>query len=274
MANALLAQLAGSGMVPPGDTTFSLPAIKGSKLGVTETTTKKKKDEGEDHEDKKKELEASVGFCYLMAAACASLNGPTAADTSAAFWRDGARELRLEPTRREKWAQWADDAAEKQEFVAGHLRIKDRPEMHKMDADHKDFTIDQVRRYRKAVNWAERIRAPERAIALLPPSEQIGAHGGSAVPSSNPHQGPKTPAERLKELELLDGNDGDDDDNRGGRSGGRKKGFWKDDKKDKKKKEATKDSKKNKKKRAGKKGDDAPSPGSSKKKQKENKRRK
>lgn len=269
MANALLAQLQGSGMVPPDNTDFTLPPIEGSKVGVTEATTtttmKKKKSDGE--EEGVINNDTSVGFCYLLAAACASLNGPQAAETSAAFWRDGARELRLQPTKREKWAMWADDAAEKQEFISGHLRIKDRPM--EMDSDHKEYTADQVRRYRKAIRFAERMRAPE----------QIGAYGGDAVPtegpsnkSSNPTR--KTPAERLKELELSEGDDGDDDDDRGGRSGGRKKGFWKDDKKkNKKEKDATKH-RKNKKKRAEKKKGDAPSSaGSSKKKQKDSKRR-
>ena len=246
-------------MVNPNDDTFALPEIE-SATKVNDD----RKSKGESKDDKKKEVDTSVGFVYLMAAACTSLSGPDASEATAELWHDGARELRKEETRRkERWAKWADEAGEREEFALKHHRklLKDSPA--EMDAEHKNFTVGQVKRYRSAVRYAERIREPQRALALLPPSAQLETQGtGAAQPTERPssraasrgNTAPKTPAEKLSALEMLEADD-DDDDN--GRSGGRKKGFWKEDKKkgkDKKgkgkgKKEGEKEKKKKKKKR-------------------------
>ena len=226
MANALLAQLAGSGMVKPGGDTFKLPEIGSMEEIKAQRTSSpaKKKSVAE------KELDNSIAFCFLLAGAATTITGAEGAEASAKFWRAGARELRYEDPPRNKWANYAEDAAKKQEDFSSHNAIKKPPS--EMDSDHKDFTAYDVARYRKAVQWAEKIREPERALALMPPSEQIGKYSGSA---GSPIVRPKSRmATREGTKPTLLANSAWDDDEDTGLKNGRKKNFWKEDKKSKK----------------------------------------
>ena len=198
MSNPMLAGLT----VARGDPRFALPPIKSADgKGNYAPKAPPKIQKAKDAEVAaqvaagRRDLEApgedmSDSIVLSLAAACVKAAEPTAFATSAYFWREAARDMRLEGgSRKEEWADWAVQRAAQDEANATKSRVKAKKREPEpvMDEGLKvrgkaQFTVTDRARYAKAKAFAlhhrERQKAEEKAGAAAEAAAKQRTGGG------------------------------------------------------------------------------------------------
>jgi len=183
-----------------GKDPFALPPIKSADGGVyapkkpkpdpashSDVTTSAKKaaeeaeaakKKGADEDSSEIQQDDSNGFIYTLAAAAVAANAGhfDTRQTAAHFWREAAKDMRHENTRRkQEWADWAEYAGDQVE----QSKPKHREPSQAMDTDHPDLLADDVARYRKAVEWSKKKRDLQKEEAAKPKAEQASKTGNA-----------------------------------------------------------------------------------------------